>query len=133
MIEVCYYVAEDGKKFEDRWDCIEYERRVNLEKHKDDFVFLDYRKNIIPIEQATTEKVMYIIVKNAKCAEAIGEWFESDSCQNPFNEFCDGFCYEIEGTWVYGDIIKEGSDEWLKLEFEIEKLQTLHKEINRER
>lgn len=129
MKEICYYVADDGKRFDDRWDCIEYERRVNLEKHKDDFVFLDYRKNVIPIEQATTEEVMYIIVKNAKCAEAIGEWFESDSCQNPF----DGFYYEVEGTWVYGDILNEGSDEWLKLELEIEKLQTLYKEVNRER
>lgn len=129
MKEICYYVADDGKRFNNRWECIEYERRVNLEKHKDDFVFLDYRKNVIPIEQATTEEVMYIIVKNAKCAEAIGEWFESDSCQNPF----DGFYCEVEGTWVYGDVLNEGSDEWLKLELEIEKLQTLHKEVNRER
>ena len=129
MKEVCYYVAYDGKKFDDRWDCIEYERRVNLKKYKDDFIFLDYRRNVIPIEQATTAKVMYIIVKNAKCAEVISEWFESDNCQNPF----DGFYYEIEGTWVYGSVFNEDSDEWLKLELEIEKLQTLHKEINRER
>lgn len=129
MQEICYYLADDGKKFDNRSECIEYERQVNLEKHKDEFVFLDYRKNVIPIEQATTEIVMYIIVKNAKCTEAIGEWFESDSCQNPF----DGFHYEVEGTWVYGDILNEGSDEWLKLELEIEKLQTLHKELNRER
>ena len=129
MKEICYYVADDGKKFDDRWECIEYERRVNLEKHKDDFVFLDYRKSVIPIEQATTEDIMYIIVKNAECAEAIGEWFKGDHCQSPFDEFE----YEIEGTWVYGDILNEGSDEWLKLELEIEKLQTLHKEVNRER
>ena len=129
MKEIYYCLAEDGTKFDDRWDCIAYERRLNLEKHKDEFVFLDYRKNVIPIEQATTEEVMYIIVKNAKCAEAIGEWFESDSCQSPF----EGFYYEVEGTWVYGDILNEGSDEWLKLELEIEKLQTLHKEVNRER
>ena len=129
MKEICYFVADDGKKFDNRRDCIEYEREVSLEKHKDDFVFLDYRKNVIPIEQATTEEVMFIIVKNAKCVEVIGEWFESDSCQNPFK----GFYCEIEGTWVYGDILNEGSDEWLKLELEIEKLQTLHKEINKER
>ena len=127
MKEVCYYLADDGKRFDDRWECIEYEKRTALEAHKDEFVFLDVGKNVIPIEQATTEEVIYIIVKNAKCAEAIGEWFESDSCQNPF----DGFYYEVEGTWVYGDILNEGSDEWLNLELEIEKLQTLHKEVNR--
>ena len=129
MKEVCYYVADDGKRFDDRWECVEYERRVSLEKHKDDFVFLDYRKNVIPIKQATTEDVVYIIVKNAKCAETIDEWFKDDRCQSPFYGVYD----EIEGTWVYGDILNEGSDEWLKLELEIEKLQTLHKEINRER
>ena len=129
MKEVCYYLADDGKRFDDRWECIEYERRKVLETYKDEFQFFNYRKEPIPIEEATTEKVMYIIVKNAKCAEAIGEWFESDSCQNPF----DGFYYEVECTWVYGDILNEGSDEWLKLELEIEKLQTLHKEVNRER
>ena len=129
MKEICYYVADDGKRFDDRCECIEYERRTNLEKHKEDFIFLDYRKNVIPIEQAITEEVMYIIVKNERCAWAIGEWFESGSCQDPF----DGFYGEIEGTWVYGDILNEGSDEWLKLELEIEKLQTLHKEVNKER
>ena len=53
MKEICYYLADDGKKFDSRWECIEYERRVNLEKHKDEFIFLYYRKNVIPIEQAT--------------------------------------------------------------------------------
>lgn len=129
MKEIYYCLAEDGTKFDDRWDCIAYERRLKLEKHKDDFVFLDYRKEIIPVEKATTEDVMYIIVKNSKCAEAIGEWFKGEHCQDPF----DNFYEEVEGTWVYGDILNEGSDEWVKLELEIEKLQTLHKAINRER
>ena len=129
MKEIYYCLAEDGTKFDKRCDCIAYERRLNLEKHKDDFVFLDYRKNVIPIEQATTEEVMYIIVKNAKCAEAISDWFESDSCQDPFY----GVYYEVEGTWVYGDMLNDTIGEWVKLELEIEKLQTLHKEVNRER
>ena len=127
MKEIYYCVAEDGKRFDDRDDCITYERQLNLKKHKDEFVFLDYRKDVIPIKEATIAEVMYIIVKNAKCTEAIGEWFESDSCQNPFDRFYD----EVEGTWVYGGIINEGSDEWLKLELEIEKLQTLMKELDK--
>ena len=125
MKEICYYVADDGKKFDDRWECIEYERRVNLEKHKDDFVFLNYRKEPIPIEEATTEDVMYIVVKSESCTEAIGDWFNSDGCEDPF----DGVYCERVGTWVYGDVIDRG-DEWLKLELEIEKLQTLINEVN---
>ena len=128
MKEICYYVADDGKRFDDRWKCIEYERRVNLEKHKDDFIFLNYRKEPIPIEEATTEDVVYIIVKSENCTEAIGNWFENDGCIDPF----DGVYSECVGTWVYGDIIDRG-DEWLKLELEIEKLQTLIAEVNYEK
>jgi hypothetical protein len=125
MQEICYYLADDGKRFDDRWDCIEYERRVNLEKHKDDFVFLNYRKEPIPVEEATTEDVMFIVVKSESCAEVIGDWFNSDGCEDPF----DGVYCECVGTWVYGDVIDRG-DEWLKLELEIEKLQTLINKVN---
>jgi hypothetical protein len=126
MKEICYYLADDGKKFDDRWECIEYERRVNLEKHKDEFQFFDYHKKPIPIEEATTEDVMFIVVKSDNCAEVIGDWFNSDGCEDPF----DGVYCECVGTWVYGDIIDKG-DEWFKLELEIEKMQTLIAEVNK--
>lgn len=125
MKEICYYVADDGKKFDDRWDCIAYERRVNLEKHKDEFQFFNYRKEPIPIEEATTEDVTYIVVKSEECATAVGEWFESDGCEDPF----EGVYCECVGTWVYGEAIDRG-DEWLKLELEIEQMQSLIAEIN---
>ena len=125
MKEVCYYIADDGKRFDDRWNCIAYERRINLEKHKDEFQFFNYRKEPIPIEEATTDEVVYIVVKSESCAEAIGDWFNSDSCEDPF----DGVYCECVGTWVYGDVIDRG-DEWLKLELEVEKLQTLINEVN---
>jgi hypothetical protein len=32
MQEICYYLADDGKRFDDRWECIEYERRKALEE-----------------------------------------------------------------------------------------------------
>ena len=125
MQEICYYLADDGKRFDNRWECIEYERRKALEAHKDEFQFFNYRKEPIPIEKATTEDVMYIVIKSESCTEAIGNWFESDGCNDPFERVC---C-ECVGTWVYGDIIDRG-DEWLKLELEIEKLQTLINEVN---
>lgn len=125
MQEICYYLADDGKKFDDRWECIEYERRKALEAHKDEFQFFNYRKEPIPIEEATSESVEYIVVKSDSCAEAIGNWFDSDGCIDPFG----GVYSECVGTWVYGEIIDKG-DEWFKLELEIEKLQTLINEVN---
>lgn len=125
MKEICCYVADDGKKFDNRWECIEYERQKALEAHKDEFQFFNYHKEPIPIEEATTESVEYIVVKSDSCAETIGNWFDSDDCIDPFG----GVCSECVGTWVYGEIIDKG-DEWFKLELEIEKLQTLINEVN---
>ena len=125
MREICYYLADDGKKFDNRWECIEYERRKALEAHRDEFQFFNYRKEQISVEDATIEDIMYIVVKTESCTAVIGDWFNSDGCLNPFN----GVYGECVGTWVYGDVINKG-DGWFKLEFEIEKLQTLIDEVN---
>ena len=127
MEEVRYYLADDGKRFDDYWDCNSYERKMKLERHKNDFKFFNYKGEPIAVEDATTEDVMYIVVKTESCTEAIGDWFNSDGCEDPF----DGVYCECVGTWVYGDVIDRGN-EWLKLELEIEKLQTLINEVNAE-
>ena len=128
MQEICYYLADDGTKFDDRWECIEYERRKALEAHKDEFQFYDYHKEPIPVEKATPKDIVYIVVKSDNCTEAIGDWFDSDGCLDPFN---GAYC-ECVGTWAYSDVIdKGGNDKWFKLEHEIEKLQTLINEINK--
>ena len=127
MKEVCYYVAEDGKTFDNRWDCIQYERQTTLNEWKDDFVFLDSRKEVIPIEEASSERVCYIIIKHQRCAPSIGGWFEEDGCPDPF----DGMYGKmVVGTWVWGDIIGK-DEEWYLMEFEIEKLKALIAEVNK--
>lgn len=125
MKEIYYVVADDGTRFDDKWDCIQYERQKALEKFKDDFQFFDYYKKPIPIEEATTEKVMYIVIKTDKCAEIIGDWFSKDDCIDPF----DGFYEDVVGTWVYGEEIDKG-DGWYKLELIIEELQNILNKIN---
>jgi hypothetical protein len=65
------------------------------------------------------------VVKSDNCAETISDWFDSDGCVDPF----EGVYCECVGTWVYGDAIGM-SDEWHKLELEIEKMQTLIAEVN---
>ena len=127
MKEVLYYVADDGTRFDDRWDCLQYERRTILNEWKDDFVFLNRNKEIIPIEEARTEDVFYIIIKHRRCAPAIGGWFEEDGCLDPFDGMYDK---TVEGTWVWGEIIDK-DEEYYLVEFEIEKLKTLIAEINK--
>lgn len=126
MKKVCYYVAEDGKKFENMYECIDYERQKMLEEIRDEFVFLDCHKKPIAIEDARARDVDYIIIKTDQAAEVIGKMFDSDGCYNPFNEVYEN-CI---GTWVYGDILDRG-DEWIKLELAVEQLQTLIEELNK--
>ena len=127
MKEIRFWQAEDGTKFDDEYDCIQYERRVILNKYKDDFVFLDYNQEIIPTEDSITDNICYIIIKNKRCALAVGSWFEADGCFDPF----DGMYNKtVEGTWVWGEMIELG-DQWVQLESEIEKLQTLIEKLNK--
>ena len=39
MQEVRYWLANDGTKFDDEYDCIRYERKKKLENYKNDFIF----------------------------------------------------------------------------------------------
>ena len=126
MKEVHYYVADDGKRFDQEWECVEYERKKEFEEYKDEVVFLDYYKKPIPLEEINTDRVEYIIVKTDRVAEAIGKWFNEDGAIDPFYGTYEG----CVGTWVYGEIIDKG-DVWYKLELEIEKMQTLLNEVNR--
>lgn len=126
MQEVRYWLANDGTKFDDEYDCIRYERKKKLENYKNDFIFYDEQKNIIFPEEANADQISIIVIKTPDAAKNVGEWFEDDGCLDPF----DGMYGECVGTWVYGDIIDKG-DGWFKLESEIEKLQTLINELNK--
>lgn len=126
MKEIHYYVAKDGKKFDDRWECIEYEQRKQFEEYKDEFVFFDYRKEKLTFKNGIAEEICYIIVKTEQAAKVIGEWFNSEGYLNPF----DGVYEGCVGIWVYGEEIDKG-EKWYKLELEIEKLKTLAEELNR--
>lgn len=126
MQEVRYWLADDGTKFEEEWDCVQYERQIKLKECNNDFVFYDYHKRVIPIEEASTDRVCYILIKTP-AADYVGEWFESDSCDNPF-EGC-GFGNEV-GLWFYGESEDYGrGDTWYRIETEIEKLQNLRNEF----
>lgn len=121
MKEIKYYLADDGTKFENEDECVQYESQQKLKEYINDFQFFDRNKNLIPIEEADENKVDIIVIKTSAAATYVGEWFEDRGCYNPFCG-CE-FGHEV-GTWVYGDIIDSG-DDWFKIEAEIERLQSL--------
>lgn len=125
MQEVRYWLANDGTKFDDEYDCIRYERKKKLENYKDDFIFYDEQKNIIFPEEANADQIFIVVIKTPDVAKYVGEWFEDDGCYSPFDGCEIG--HEV-GTWVYGDLLEMGG-EWVKLEAEIERLQNFLNEI----
>lgn len=127
MTEIRYWVADDGTKFDEEWDCIQYERKQKIEEYKEDIKLYRYNLEPIPIEQARPDMLSIIKVNSIMAADCIHEWFTEEGYESPF------YGHSLEsmvGTWVYGELIDEG-DEWIKLEDKIEKLQNLIDLVNR--
>ena len=119
MTEIRYWVADDGTKFDEEWDCIQYERKQKIEEYKEDIKLYHYDLEPIPIEQARPDMISIIKVNSIMAADFMHEWFEEEGYESPF------YGHNLEnavGTWVYGDLTGEG-DEWIKLEDKIASLQ----------
>ena len=130
MKEVTYWIAEDGTEFEDKCECEQYERQMILKEHKNDFVFYDFYKKPIPIEQATPDDICYILIKTPEAVKCVCDWFESDDCYAPFES--RNFEQAV-GLWFFGECEGYGnSDGWCKVEDEIERLQSLRNEFIKE-
>ena len=124
MNEVIKYIADDGTEFEDRWDCINYEKRLLLNYHRDEFALFDENSCPLSLEDVETEEVYYIIVKHPRGAITLGKWFETEGDVNPF-EFTE--VEKTVGTWAYTDSERG----WIKLEDEIHRYVTLIAELNK--
>ena len=130
MKEVKYWLAEDNTMFDNEWDCRQYERQIKLKEHKNNFIFYDYQQKPIPIEQATTDNIYYILIKTPEAAECICDWYESDNCNSPFESY--NFDNKV-GLWFSGEVEDYGHSEcWYKVEDEIERLQSLRKDFIKE-
>jgi hypothetical protein len=100
---VHYYVADDGKQFEDRYDCEHYEITQKVLKHKNDFEVFNCYREPIPLTETGCDPnpVYYIKIKSPNAVGVLGEWFEFYSQENPF-EYYDN-PEECVGIWHYED------------------------------
>ena len=96
------YVADDGKQFDDEWDCKDYEWGLN-HPHLKDIVCYDQEDRVLEniYSQDTYENVMHIEVPSDEAAKELRE----------LGRYC-GFCsyenIEEAGIYVWKDGINGG-------------------------
>ena len=123
MIEITKYVADDGTEFEDEFECMDYESKLSLTYHKNDFILFDDDKCPLSLEDIKSEDVYYIVIKHPCGAVVLGKWFERCGDVNPF-EFTAEKNYV--GTWAYTD-----SMGWIQLENEVQRYISTIAELNK--
>ena len=111
MREIKYYIANDGKEFDDKEECIEYEKRFS--SILDKIFFIQDKEVLTP----TIENLGYccewctaIYVPREEDIEIISQMFDSFSIEDPFKN------YHRSGLYYYDEC-------WRCLDEEIEKLE----------
>ena len=107
MKEVCYWVADDGTRFDDEYKCRDYELAEHLKKHSDHFSFYDRNKKEINFnDEFDGEDIFYVKVNDAIGAEVVSDYWEDIGMENPIVGMnYDDPCHL--GVWGY-DVVGRG-------------------------
>lgn len=125
MQKVCYYIAKDGKKFEERDECIRYEFKMALTEHNlynQLFFFNESKEQIDISDNEYFENVCAIIVKDGN---ALQEYYDIAIDTGIYDEFAysvygmlKNLDSKLSGVWVYD----YDNDEWQNLNEEADKI-----------
>lgn len=103
MIEVRKYIADDGTEFDNEYDCLDYEKRLNSSKYDNKIVALDYNKKREPLFNVGNHVYLYIADKDAYD-------FYNDLC---YEEECIQLDTVSKSGFFYFDTV---DDEWRNLD-----------------
>jgi len=85
MKEVIYYEANDGKRFENEWDCAEYEFGKGFEPIAEMLIMWDGDGDKIEITHRTNlDRAYAIYCSSITAAIFLKEWGERDSVLTPY-------------------------------------------------
>lgn len=118
MKEVLYYVADDGKKFEDEDACREYELNLKLKSGSSLIMFTDefeYTKNY--------DVCTYLVVRNEAGCDLLDELYEAYGFIAPWESNEND---RKPGVYAYN----YETDEWYDLEKKVRKLNDLLSDID---
>ena len=123
MKEVCYWVADDGTKFEEEKECFNYEWRQKYQKIQNNGLKIFDRSHaeIVDWNFDVVYDVFAVLVSTLEGAKFFVEWSKDYGVEAPFSN------YDIEmededllGIWVY-DALDYGG--WTHLD-------KIYKEVN---
>ena len=121
MKEITYYLAFDGKKFDEEYDCIQHEWQLKYEKVKNDLKLYkeDYKE--VEFDYRDAGDLYGIKCSSLEAMEFIFKWFMDFGTELPFNSI-DIENEENLGIWCWRTRYPEG---WYHLETELAKLNEL--------
>lgn len=116
MKEVHYYVAEDGKKFNEEKECIDYEFKQKIK----DIVgngfklFDEKREEITDYTYDSIYEVFAIQVLTIEGAKFLVQWADDYGTESPFNlQDIENQDEDLLGVWAYDVFHKWG---WVHLD-----------------
>lgn len=118
MKEVLYYVADDGKKFEDEDACREYELNLKVRSSSGLIMFTDDFELTKHFDEST-----YLVVRNGDGCDLLDELCDSYGFIAPW-----GFKENDRKPGIY--VYKYETDEWYDLEKKVRKLNDLLSDID---
>ena len=92
MKEVIYYEANDGKRFEEEWECVQYEFNKGLEPIAEMLMMWDGDGDKMKITHRTNlDRAYAIYCSSITAAIFLKEWGERDGVETPYSDI------DIEG------------------------------------
>lgn len=103
MKEVIYYEANDGTRFDNEWDCAEYEFSKGFEPIAEMLMLWDGDGDKMEITHRTNLGRAYAIYcSSITAAKFLKEWGERDGIITPYSDIDIEWCGEVPlGEFVY--------------------------------
>ena len=122
MREITIWDADDGTKFDDEYECAEYEFAQQVKKHRKCFGLLGSQYNLLdPTKPGSYEDAYFIYLPNSESAEILRNLYSNDSVVSAnVPDFLNDWSVDA-GLWAYDD----DDDNWYHLGGKIAELQDM--------
>lgn len=122
MREITIWEADDGTKFDDEYECAEYEFAQQVKKHRKCFGLLGSQYNLLdPAKPESYEDAYFIYLPNSESAKILRNLYCNNSVLSVYvPDFLNDWNVDA-GLWAYDD----NDNNWYHLGNKIAELQDM--------